>query len=138
MGFNRDVVIDLICYRRFGHNEGDEPSFTQPLMYQKIKSHPSPIKVYGERLIKDGTISRRFLDDSIKKFKNLLDDQFKTAKDYKPKIEWFEGTWSRYKPERGKDKRGVTGSDTSKLKEISDKINSVPQEIDIHKTIKKF
>ena len=136
--FNRDVVIDLICYRRFGHNEGDEPSFTQPLMYKKIRSHPSPVNVYGERLIKNGTISKDFLNSSIKKFKNLLDDQFKTAKDYKPKIEWFEGTWSRYKPERGKDKRGVTGADTKKLLEISNKINSIPSEINIHKTISKI
>ena len=136
--FNRDVVIDLICYRRFGHNEGDEPSFTQPLMYKKIRSHPSPVKVYGERLIKDRTISKVFLDNSIKKFKSLLDDQFKNAKDYKPKIEWFEGTWSRYKPERGKDKRGVTGADTKKLLEISNKINSIPNEINIHKTINKI
>ena len=135
--FNRDVVIDLICYRRFGHNEGDEPSFTQPLMYKKIRSHPSPVSVYGERLIKDGIIAKDFLNSSIKKFKNLLDDQFKTAKDYKPKIEWFEGTWSRYKPERGKDKRGVTGADTKKLLEISNKINSIPSEINIHKTISK-
>ena len=136
--FNRDVVIDLICYRRFGHNEGDEPSFTQPLMYQKIKSHPSPVKVYGERLINDKSISKDFLNESIKKFKNLLDEQFKTAKDYKPKIEWFEGTWSRYKPERGKDKRGVTGSDTKKLLEISNRINTIPSEINIHKTISKI
>ena len=136
--FNRDVVIDLICYRRFGHNEGDEPSFTQPLMYKKIRSHPSPVNVYGERLIKNGTISKDFLNSSIKKFKSLLDDQFKTAKDYKPKIEWFEGTWSRYKPERGKDKRGVTGADTKKLLEISNKINSIPSEINIHKTISKI
>ena len=100
--FNRDVVIDLICYRRFGHNEGDEPSFTQPLMYKKIRSHPSPVKVYGERLVESHSISKDFLNLSIKKFKDLLDDQFKNAKDYKPKIEWFEGTWSRYKPERGK------------------------------------
>merc|ERR1711991_1076923 len=138
MGFNRDVVIDLICYRRFGHNEGDEPSFTQPLMYQKIRSHPSPVKVYGERLINEESISKDFLNNSVKKFKNLLDDQFKTAKDYKPKIEWFEGTWSRYKPERGKDKRGVTGADTKKLLEISNKINSIPSEINIHKTIAKI
>ena len=136
--FNRDVVIDLICYRRFGHNEGDEPSFTQPLMYKKIRSHPSPIKVYGERLIKEQVISKNFLNDSIKIFKNLLDEQFKTAKDYKPKIEWFEGTWSRYKPERGKDKRGVTGADTKKLLDISNKINTVPSEVNVHKTILKI
>ncbi len=136
--FNRDVVIDLICYRRFGHNEGDEPSFTQPLMYKKIRSHPSPVKVYGERLIKEQVISKNFLNDSIKIFKNLLDEQFKTAKDYKPKIEWFEGTWSRYKPERGKDKRGVTGADTKKLLDISNKINTVPSEVNVHKTILKI
>ena len=125
--FNRDVVIDLICYRRFGHNEGDEPSFTQPLMYKKIRSHPTPVNFYGEKLIKEQTISKDHLNTSIKKFKDLLDDQFKTAKDYKPKIEWFEGTWSRYKPERGKDKRGVTGADIKKLREISEKITTIPK-----------
>ena len=136
--FNRDVVIDLICYRRFGHNEGDEPSFTQPLMYKKIRSHPTPVNFYGEKLIKEQTISKDHLNTSIKKFKDLLDDQFKTAKDYKPKIEWFEGTWSRYKPERGKDKRGVTGADIKKLREISEKITTIPKEINVHKTISKI
>jgi 2-oxoglutarate dehydrogenase E1 component len=135
--FNRDVVIDLICYRRFGHNEGDEPSFTQPLMYKKIRSHPSPIKVYGEKLVNEGSITEDYLKKSIKEFKDLLDDQYKNAKNYKPKIEWFEGTWSRYKPERGKDKRGVTGYDIKKLKDISEKINTIPKEINIHKTIAK-
>ena len=135
--FNRDVLIDLICYRRFGHNEGDEPSFTQPLMYKKIRSHPTPIKVYGQNLINEGSITNNYLNKSIKNFKDLLDEQFKNAKDYKPKIEWFEGTWSRYKPEKGKDKKGVTGFDTKKLKEISNKINSIPQELNIHKTILK-
>ena len=136
--FNRDVVIDLICYRRFGHNEGDEPSFTQPLMYKKIRSHPTPVNFYGEKLIKEQTISKDHLNTSIKKFKDLLDGQFKTAKDYKPKIEWFEGTWSRYKPERGKDKRGVTGADIKKLREISEKITTMPKEINVHKTISKI
>merc|ERR1712023_566553 len=135
--FNRDVLIDLICYRRFGHNEGDEPSFTQPLMYKKIRSHPSPIKVYGEKLINEGSITDDYFKKSIKEFKELLDDQYKNAKNYKPKIEWFEGTWSRYKPARGKDKRGVTGYDTKKLKNISEKINTIPKEINIHKTIAK-
>jgi len=119
--FNRDVVIDLICYRRFGHNEGDEPSFTQPLMYKKIRSHPSTIKIYGEKLVNEGLFTKQDLDQQIIDFKNLLDDQFKNAKDYKPKIRWFEGTWSRYKPERGKDKRGLTGSDLKILNNISDK-----------------
>ena len=78
------------------------------------------------------------MNDSIKKFKTLLDDQFKTAKDYKPKIEWFEGTWSRYKPEKGKDKRGVTGADTKKLLEISNKINSIPKEMILSTNKKKI
>tara|TARA_B100001121_G_scaffold69137_1_gene61043 strand:+ start:77 stop:2950 length:2874 start_codon:yes stop_codon:yes gene_type:complete len=136
--FNRDVVIDLICYRRFGHNEGDEPSFTQPLMYDKIRSHPSPVKVYGEKLIKEETITNEYLKTSIQNFKDLLNEQFKNAKDYKPKIEWFEGMWSRYKPERGKDKVGITGSDLKNLRIISDKINKIPKEMNIHKTISKI
>ena len=76
----------MICYRRFGHNEGDEPSFTQPLMYKKIRSHPSPVKVYGEKLVREESISNDYLNRSIKKFKDLLNEQFENAKDYKPKI----------------------------------------------------
>jgi len=133
--FNRDVVIDLICYRRFGHNEGDEPSFTQPLMYKKIRSHPTPVKIYGEKLVNENLLTKEELNQKIKDFKDLLDNQFKNAKDYKPKIEWFEGTWSSYKPERGKDKRGVTGFDSKILKSISEKINTVPEDKNVHKTI---
>ncbi len=136
--FNRDVVVDLICYRRFGHNEGDEPSFTQPLMYKKIRSHPSPVEVYGNKLINEKTINNDELAELIKKFKDLLDDQFKNAKDYKPKIEWFEGTWSAYKPIKGKDKRGVTGADTKKLLQISERINTVSDKLNLHKTIIKI
>ncbi len=136
--FNRDVVIDLVCYRRFGHNEGDEPSFTQPLMYKKIRSHPSTVNIYGKKLVNESLISEESLNSQINKFKELLDKQFKTAKDYNPKIEWFEGTWSRYKPEKGKDKRGISGADIKVLKNISDKINLIPSEINIHKTINKI
>ena len=136
--FNRDVVVDLICYRRFGHNEGDEPSFTQPLMYKKIRAHPSVYKIYGNKLVNENSITQNLLDQNVKGFKDLLDEQYKSAKDYKPKIEWFEGSWSRYKPSKGKDKRGVTGFDEHKLKEISDRINTIPAEINIHKTISKI
>ena len=136
--FNRDVVIDMICYRRFGHNEGDEPSFTQPLMYKKIRQHPTTLNVYGNKLIKENVITQEEFDKMKKEFKNLLDEQFKTAKDYKPKIEWYEGTWTRYKPEKGKDKRGKSGVDLNKLIKISEKINNVPSEINLHKTIVKI
>ncbi|MDC3222931.1 2-oxoglutarate dehydrogenase E1 component [Candidatus Pelagibacter sp.] len=136
--FNRDVVVDIICYRRFGHNEGDEPSFTQPLMYKKIRSHPTPVEVYGSKLINENTLSESELKNFKTEFKNLLDDQYKNAKDYKPKIEWYEGSWSRYKPEKGKDKRGVSGFDHRKLLEISEKINSIPEGLNLHKTIIKI
>jgi 2-oxoglutarate dehydrogenase E1 component len=135
--FNRDVVVDLICYRRFGHNEGDEPSFTQPLMYKKIRSHPTTAGLYGQKLAQEQIFTEEGVNQKVKTFKELLDDQFKTAKDYKPKIEWFEGTWSRYKPEKGKDKRGVTGVDKEIIKSISDRINVIPSDINPHKTVAK-
>ena len=136
--FNKDVVIDMICYRRFGHNEGDEPSFTQPLMYKKIRNHPTTLNVYGNRLIQEATINSDEFNKMKNDFKNLLEEQYKTAKDYKPKIEWYEGTWSRYKPEKGKDKRGKSGVDLSKIEKISDKINSIPSTVKVHKTISKI
>ena len=116
--FNRDVVLDVICYRRFGHNEGDEPSFTQPLMYKKIKKHPTTLNIYANRLIREGVILQEDFNTMKIKFKNLLEEQFKTAKEYKPKLEWYEGVWSRYKPERGKDRRGITGVSLDKIIKI--------------------
>ncbi len=136
--FNKDVVIDMICYRRFGHNEGDEPSFTQPTMYRKIKKHPSTLNIYANKLIKEGTISQEELNNMKIKFKNLLEEQFKTAKEYKPKLEWYEGVWSRYKPERGKDKRGITGVSLEKIKKIGEKITTIPDDFNAHPTIRKI
>jgi len=135
--FNKDVVIDMICYRRFGHNEGYEPSFTQPLMYKKIRQHPTTLNVYGNRLVKEGSITAEEFEKMKNDFKNLLEEQYKTAKDYKPKIEWYEGTWSRYKPEKGKDKRGKSGVDLSKIQKISETINTIPPTVNVHKTISK-
>ena len=135
--FNKDVVIDMICYRRFGHNEGDEPSFTQPLMYKKIRSHPTTLNIYGKKLVQEGTLSEQEFNKMNLDFKNLLDNQFKSAKDYKPKINWFEGTWSRYQPTKGKDKKGITGVSNEKIKIISEKINSIPANIFSHKTIER-
>ena len=134
--FNRDVVIDIVCYRRFGHNEGDEPSFTQPIMYKKIKSHPTSI--YGKKLSYEGLISENNLIEEKKKFKNFLEQEFKSSKNYKSDLKWFEGAWSRFKPGLGKDKRGVSGVDKKKLTEIGKKISSIPSDFNIHKTLKKI
>jgi len=136
--FNRDVVLDIICYRRFGHNEGDEPSFTQPVMYAKIKKHETALNIYANKLIKEGTITKEEFNSMKKQFKNLLEEQFKTAKEYKPKLEWYAGVWSRYKPEKGKDRRGVTGVSIEKIKRIGEKITAIPKEFNPHPTIKKI
>ena len=136
--FNRDVVIDIICYRRFGHNEGDEPSFTQPLMYKKIKEHPTTLNIYANKLIEENSISNDEFEKNKTDFNLLLDNQFKSAKDDKPKLDWFEGTWSRYRPQKGKDRRGKTGVDENTLISISNKINSLEDQLKVHKTIKKI
>ena len=136
--FNRDVVIDMVCYRRFGHNEGDEPSFTQPIMYKKIKSHPTTLSIYGKKLSQEGLTSDNDLQKEKSNFKNFLEKEFASSKNYKSELKWFEGAWSRFKPGLGKDKRGVSGVDKKKLLQIGKNISSVPKNFNIHKTLKKI
>ncbi len=136
--FNRDVVIDMVCYRRFGHNEGDEPSFTQPLMYKKIKNHPTTLQIYGQKLIDEGLISSTEIESRKKEFKDFLNKEFFGAKDYKVKMKWFDGVWSRFKPEIGQDRRGVTGVDKKELVSIGKKITEIPNNFNIHKTLLKL
>jgi 2-oxoglutarate dehydrogenase E1 component len=136
--FNRDVVIDMVCYRRFGHNEGDEPSFTQPIMYKKIKSHPTTLSIYGKKLSREGLTSENDLQKEKINFKSFLEKEFESSKNYKSELKWFDGAWSRFKPGLGKDKRGVSGVDKTKLIEIGKKISNIPTNFEVHKTLKKI
>jgi len=136
--FNRDVVIDIVCYRRFGHNEGDEPSFTQPIMYQKIKKHPSTLKIYGNKLSNEGLTSIDQVEREKNNFKSFLEKEFQSSKNYKSELKWFDGAWSRFKPGLGKDRRGVSGVDKKKLLEIGNKISTIPKNFIVHKTLKKI
>ncbi len=135
--FNRDVVIDIVCYRRFGHNEGDEPSFTQPIMYKKIKSHQTTLSIYGKKLSDEGLTTNQKLLKAKSDFKDYLEKEFETSKNYKSELKWFDGAWSRFKPGLGKDKRGVSGVDKDKLKKVGKKIFNIPENFKAHKTLKR-
>jgi 2-oxoglutarate dehydrogenase E1 component len=137
--FNRDIVIDMWCYRRFGHNEGDEPSFTQPLMYAAIRQHPPVSKLYGARLIEEGVIDQAGIDRVVDQFTKLLEGEFDAAKSYLPnKADWFEGRWAGLgRPDTPEtERRNVpTAVDEAKLKAIGETLTSVPADLEPHKTL---
>ena len=90
------MVVDIICYRRFGHNEGDEPMFTNPIMYKKIKTQKTTLTLYTERLVRDGLIPEGEIEDMKASFQSLLNAEFEAGKDYKPnKADWLDGRWSK-------------------------------------------
>ena len=100
--FHKDVVIDIFCYRRFGHNEGDEPMFTQPLMYNRIKSHKTTLQLYTDRLVADGLIPEGEIEDMKAAFQAHLNEEFEAGKDYRPnKADWLDGRWSGIGQTRG-------------------------------------
>ena len=137
--FKVDVVVDMFCYRRSGHNEADEPSFTQPLMYQAIKSHPTTRKIYEKKLIENGTISQEESKKIIDDFKNFLDDEFNAAKNYNPnKADWLEGTWTGLSTATFDARRGKTSVKKEKLVDIAKKIHQIPNDFSVHKRIQKI
>jgi len=93
--FGRDVIIDMFCYRRFGHNEADEPAFTQPIMYRTIAKHPTTREIYSARLVAEGSLSAEEPDAMVAAFRGELDTQFEAAPNYKPnQADWLEGKWA--------------------------------------------
>jgi 2-oxoglutarate dehydrogenase E1 component len=137
--FKRDVVIDIICYRRFGHNEGDEPSFTQPLMYKKIKAQATTLTIYGNQLIQEGVLRNEEFQKEKDNFKNFLDSEFETSKTYIPnQIDWFTGSWSKFTTEIGSDRIGITGVDLDLIHQAGEKICNLPENLNFHSTIKRL
>ena len=137
--FRRDVVIDIFCFRKFGHNEGDEPSFTQPIMYQKIRDQESTLLKYSKNLINEGVINEN--DFLIQKtdYQKKLDEEFEASKSYiSNEYDWFTGVWSKFTSEQGQDRRGVTGIDIEKLRAIGRKVSSIPSKFNAHKTINRI
>jgi 2-oxoglutarate dehydrogenase E1 component len=135
--FKKDVIIDIVSYRRYGHNEGDEPRFTQPKMYNHIDSHEKVTAIYGTQLIQDGVISRETLIESKATFKRILDFEFEESKHYKSdKKDWFESEWAGFeiKAESKHPKRG-TGVEKSLLKSISEQLTALPDDFNANNKV---
>jgi 2-oxoglutarate dehydrogenase E1 component len=139
--FKKPVVIDMFCYRRFGHNEGDEPAFTQPIMYRKIKSHPTALTVYGDKLVQEGLLSVDEVNSIKTQWRDHLENEFKLGDSYKPnKADWLDGSWAGLKVASVDEdpRRGNTSTSIEKLKKIGHKITNIPADFNIHKTAKRF
>ena len=134
--FHKDVVIDIFCYRRFGHNEGDEPMFTNPIMYKKIKTHKTTLSLYTERLVKDGLIPEGEIEDMKTAFQARLNDEFEAGKDYKPnKADWLDGRWSHLDKNKDEYMRGETAISPDTLTEIGTALSRAPDGFAMHKTV---
>ncbi|MGR3503041.1 2-oxoglutarate dehydrogenase E1 component [Pseudaestuariivita sp.] len=137
--FGKDVVIDMICYRRLGHNEGDEPMFTNPLMYKKIKKQKTTLTLYTERLVKDGLIPEGEIEDMKAAFQSHLNDEFEAGKNYKPnKADWLDGRWSHIDKRGEEYERGKTAIAPETLEEIGTALTRLPEGYPVHKTVARM
>jgi 2-oxoglutarate dehydrogenase E1 component len=140
--FKRDVVIDMWCYRRFGHNEGDEPGFTQPQMYDAIKQHPPVSAVYAGRLIAEGVVDQAWVEGATSGFVDMLEKEFDTAKSYKVnKADWFEGDWSGFAAPREaitERRAATTGVSKERIDELGKVLTTPPEGLTIHRTLARI
>ena len=138
MTFHKPVVVDMFCYRRFGHNEGDEPAFTQPIMYRKIRTQRSTAQIYADRLIAEGLLSEGEYEKMKADWRAHLESECEVGQQYKPnKADWLDGAWSGLRTADNQDeqRRGKTAVPVKTLKEIGKKLTEVPADFDAHKTI---
>jgi 2-oxoglutarate dehydrogenase E1 component len=136
--FGKDIVIDMFCYRRFGHNEGDDPTMTQPLMYRRIKDQPTATSIYAQRLEREGVIAAGEAQGWISDFERFLDIEFDAGKAYKPnKADWLDGKWAGLGLPSDDDRRGRTQVDIAKLKQLGQRMTAIPETLDAHKTVRR-
>jgi 2-oxoglutarate dehydrogenase E1 component len=134
--FKRDVVIDMFCYRRYGHNESDEPAFTQPLMYKKIATHPTTRQIYTQQLLEEGTITQEEADRVVHDFQARLDSELEISQSFKPnKADWLEGAWSGLEIASGDDRRGSTAVELEKLELVGKALVTVPATFNANRKI---
>ena len=141
MKFHKPVVIDMFCYRRFGHNEGDEPAFTQPIMYRNIRAHQTTTQIYARKLIAEGLISEGEFEKMKADWRAHLETEFESGQSYKPnKADWLDGAWSGLRTADNQDeqRRGKTAVPVKTLKDIGRKLTEVPKDFEVHKTIGRF
>eukprot|EP00808_Paulinella_micropora_P015394 g81048.t1 len=137
MTFKSDVVVDLIGYRKFGHNEIDEPSFTQPLMYDVIRSHPDVLSIHSQRLIKQGVVTQQEVDTMMAKINNVFEQKFEIAKKKVARAQhWMENQWSGLVGPNEVAEAQNTGVDPELLKQIGIHAVSVPKGFNVHKRLK--
>lgn len=135
--YKTDVFIDLLCYRRFGHNEADEPKFTQPLLYKIIEKHPNPKEVYAKKLITEGSIDEAYSKNIEKEFKAELQTKFeesKTVEVLTEEIPMFKGAWEGLRPA----KKGEVLTTSDKTKVAKDLFLKLAKEITTLPADKKF
>jgi 2-oxoglutarate dehydrogenase E1 component len=131
----------MFCYRRFGHNEADEPSFTQPLMYRKIRAHPTAVEIYGKKLEGEGILTAGEVEKMRADWRARLDAEFEAGQGYKAnKADWLDGRWAGMRVAGALDeaRRGVTGVELATLREIGERITAAPDDFDLHRTIARF
>jgi 2-oxoglutarate dehydrogenase E1 component len=139
--FQKPVVIDMFCYRRHGHNEGDEPSFTQPLMYKAIAAHPTALEIYDKKLTAEGVVSGGEVERMKADWRSRLDTELEAAQSYRAnKADWLDGRWAGFKSVHDADdpRRGHTGVELATLKTIGEKITTLPPGFHLHKTLSRF
>ncbi len=134
--FKKDIVVDMFCYRRFGHNEGDEPAFTQPIMYKAIAKKASTRAIYAGRLAEEGVVGEAEAAAIAAEFQARLERDFQASATYRPnKADWFEGAWAGMEAASGDERRGQTAVELETLREVGLALSRVPERFNANRKI---